>query len=334
MRAKVFIREEQQNKMVNITSQSKPDITAAVISKWQKVIDIIAEIINMPAGLIMKINADNIEVFLSSASEDNPYKPGDKEVLGHGLYCESVIGRNSELMVPDARVDDVWKDNPDIKLGMVAYYGLPINWPDDEIFGTICFLDKSAFNNDESYMKLMNTFKEAIEADLALLLEKDKLKQMASIDYLTGIKNRRAIMEILEREYDRYLRTDQKFSVIMIDLDNFKQINDTRGHQEGDRMLVEFVELVSSNIRSIDSLGRFGGDEFLMVCPETAIDGASNLANKLDYIITSSDLVDGIHFRASFGLAEVQRGDTRTDDIIKRADDDLYQNKGKNKHSK
>lgn len=330
MKAKVFIRDIKQMKTVSITSQSKPDITADVISKWQKVIDIMAEIINVPAGLIMKINEDNIEVFISSDSENNPYTPGDKEFLGHGLYCESVIGRNSELLISNARQDSVWKDNPDIKLGMIYYYGLPINWPDGEIFGTICVLNKSAVEQDEKYLKLVKTFKEATEADLALLLERDKLKQLAMIDYLTGIKNRRAIMEILDREYDRYLRTDQKFSVAMIDLDNFKYINDARGHQEGDRILQDFVALVSSNIRSIDSLGRFGGDEFLLVCPETEIDGASNLADKLNYTIVNSNLLEGIPLQASFGLAEVLQGDTRTADIIKRADDDLYRNK-KNK---
>ena len=116
----------------------------------------------------------------------------------------------------------------------------------------------------------------------------------------------------------------------MIDLDNFKYINDARGHQEGDRILQDFVALVSSNIRSIDSLGRFGGDEFLLVCPETEIDGASNLADKLNYTIVNSNLLEGIPLQASFGLAEVLQGDTRTADIIKRADDDLYRNK-KNK---
>ncbi len=334
MKAKVFVREAKQSKTVNITSQSKPEITTDVISKWQKVIDIMAEIINVPAGLIMKINEDNIEVFLSSASDNNPYKPGDKESLGHGLYCESVIGCDSELIVSDARADDIWKDNPDIKLDMVFYYGLPINWPDGEVFGTICVLNKSTVEQNETYLKLVKSFKEATEADLALLLERHKLKQLSMIDYLTSIKNRRAIMELLEREYDRYLRTDQKFSAIMIDLDNFKQINDTRGHQEGDRILKDFVALVSSNIRSIESLGRFGGDEFLLVCPETTIDGAVNLVDKLGEIIANSNLVDDILLQASFGLAEVQSGDTGFADIIKRADDDLYRNKKKHKHAR
>lgn len=109
-----------------------------------------ADIINVFAGLIMKINPDNIEVFISSSSINNPYKIGDKEPLGHGLYCENVIGRDGELMVRDARASSVWRDNPDIKLGMVSYYGLPISWPDGVMFGTICILSNAALKSNET----------------------------------------------------------------------------------------------------------------------------------------------------------------------------------------
>ncbi len=76
----------------------------------------------------MRVYPEHIEVNTSSETETNPYKVGDKEALGHGLYCEHVIQHKRELMVSNALKDQEWKDNPDIKLGMISYCGLPLYW--------------------------------------------------------------------------------------------------------------------------------------------------------------------------------------------------------------
>ncbi len=119
------------------------EISDLIIQKWQIIVDTMAEIINVPAGLIMRIIETDIEVFASSQSEGNPYSVGDKEhLIGSGLYCEHVINTKRRLLVPDARMDDKWKNNPDIKLDMISYLGFPIMLPDGTAFGTICVLDK------------------------------------------------------------------------------------------------------------------------------------------------------------------------------------------------
>ncbi len=117
----------------------KVQIEQHVLDEWQETVDIIADIISVPAALIMRISDNDIEVCLSSDSPNNPYHPGDRELLyGSGLYCERVIITKDKLLIPDALSDEHWKDNPDVKLNMISYLGFPILLPDKSPFGTIC----------------------------------------------------------------------------------------------------------------------------------------------------------------------------------------------------
>jgi len=170
VKTEVFLTKEQQLKQVNITDHSKPNISDSYIEKWQNIITIAAENIDVPAALIMKITADAMTVVVKSNTKDNPYKKGDSDDLGHGLYCETVIGTNKKLFIKNALKDEHWKNNPDINLKMISYYGLPINWPDGQIFGTICILNNTEMTLDSKQINLFDTFKEMIEEDLALLV--------------------------------------------------------------------------------------------------------------------------------------------------------------------
>lgn len=148
------------------------------ISSWQSTLDMLAEIFNVPAALIMALQNDCLEVFVSSNSEGNPYKKGEKELYeSSGLYCERVIKTKSELLVPDAIKDNEWKDNPDIKLGMVSYLGLPLMWPNGEPFGTICVLDKKENAYCLTYRKLLEKFKDHIELDLMLIHKEFEIRE-------------------------------------------------------------------------------------------------------------------------------------------------------------
>ncbi|HBF43050.1 MAG TPA: sigma-54-dependent Fis family transcriptional regulator [Desulfobacteraceae bacterium] len=145
-------------------------ITDKILNSWQKIVDTIAEIINIPSALIMKVNHPYIEVFSSNISNNNPYKAGDREHLT-GLYCEEVIKKKEKLLVPNAMKDKKWNKNPDIKLGMISYLGFPILWPDGEAFGTICVLDSKENRYGKRYEELMLMFKELAEFHLALLFQ-------------------------------------------------------------------------------------------------------------------------------------------------------------------
>lgn len=187
--AKITVRKEEEPKQVRISSPEKPQLSNSIIAKWQNLLDTASEIANVPSALIMRLNTDNIEVFLKSSNPENPYHQGEKADLVYGLYCETVIGTQRELLIPNARKDPVWKDNnPDIDINMIAYLGYPLNWPDGEVFGTICLLDNQENHFDRKLEYFLVQIKQHIESDMALTLShkelennKDKLEQLNAV---------------------------------------------------------------------------------------------------------------------------------------------------------
>jgi diguanylate cyclase (GGDEF)-like protein len=151
----------------------------------------------------------------------------------------------------------------------------------------------------------------------------DELKRISEKDYLTALYNRRKMMEVLETEIKRCKRYQCHFSFVMLDIDHFKQTNDTLGHEIGDKLLREFALLVRESVRESDTVGRWGGEEFAVVCPETTLAGAESLAEKLRINIEAK-VFNGIgHKTASFGVAGLRDNET-AQDIIVRADGALY----------
>ena len=180
-------------------ANSMIEISDSIIQKWQTIVDTMAEIFKVPAGLIKQIREDDIVVFVSSQSEENPYQAGDKEhLVGSGLYCEYVINKKSKLLVPDARVDDNWKNNPDMRLDMISYLGFPIMLPDGRAFGTICVLDSKANAYNNTYEKLVMQFRDLTQWHLELLYMNQSLgeKNKRLSDYISEIKTLRGILPI------------------------------------------------------------------------------------------------------------------------------------------
>lgn len=198
MSPQVFLREDQQLKKVAITDASKPIIKDKFVKKWQNLCNITAELIGVTSVLIMKIKSDSIEVFVKNDGETNPYELGSCEKLGRGLYCETVIGKDDKLFIKNALDENVWKDNPDVALNMISYYGLPIHWPDGKVFGTICILDDKEIEIDKNQMKLFEFYKDLIEEDLILLVNQEKLNNLVNInlDLLCIIKKNGSFVEV------------------------------------------------------------------------------------------------------------------------------------------
>jgi PAS domain S-box-containing protein len=141
-------------------------VPAEVMRKWQEIVDLLADILRVPSALIMRVEPPNIKVFISSESKGNPYEPDEAACLNTGLYCETVMNTRRPLIVPDALQDEAWKTNPDIKLGMISYLGVPISWPDGEIFGTICVLDRKSNEYSQLYLRLLLQWRDVLQADL------------------------------------------------------------------------------------------------------------------------------------------------------------------------
>lgn len=181
---------EKQNPLV---------IPETVMLGWQELLNLMAEIIGIPAALIMRITGDYIEVFVSSLTEDNPYHPGDKEyLLNSGLYCETVIKTKEKLLVPNALKDEKWKNNPDVKLNMISYLGFPILLPNREPFGTICVLDNKENSYKSSIETLITKFRDMIQYDIELLNMNQSLgdENRKLTDYLIELQALRGIVPI------------------------------------------------------------------------------------------------------------------------------------------
>src|SRR5260370_1286230 len=137
-----------------------------------------AELLGVPAGLIMRILGEDIHVFVSSTTEGNPYHPGESEHFsGSGLYCETVVTKNHELLVPNALLDEAWKNNPDVRLNMISYLGYPIRWPDGKPFGTICVLDCKTNSYSEKYKRLVTQFRDIVEIHLEIIYTEAKRRE-------------------------------------------------------------------------------------------------------------------------------------------------------------
>lgn len=152
------------------------------------------------------------------------------------------------------------------------------------------------------------------------------LERLSVTDTLTGVFNRLKIDAVLEQEIVRANRFGQPFSVIMLDIDHFKSVNDTYGHQAGDQVLIAIATILRENTRETDIVGRWGGEEFIVICPQTERSGAVNLADGLRQKIERHTFAIAERKSASFGVATYQTGDLAAA-LVKRADSALYQAK-------
>lgn len=162
----------------------------------------------------------------------------------------------------------------------------------------------------------------------AELREKNKeLQLVSSTDALTGLKNRMKLDEILSYEINMAERyADRQFCIMLMDLDHFKNINDKYGHVAGDEVLVKFAEVLKTNTRASDTLGRWGGEEFLIICPSVDIDNIYNLAEKLRVKISKEAFPLVNTLTVSIGITCYHKGDN-INSIVKRADKALYKAK-------
>ncbi len=260
--------------------------------------------------------------------------PGSDWIIGSGFHPAEV---SRQLVPQKQKLVDVHKEKIDdlsriylwILLCSILFSGL-LSW---NIYRFLLkYRQKVRDQNGE--LSLLNNQLELKVLKRTKALEKANLdlKVLATTDSLTGIYNRYAGMKGLHDEFNRALRFKETFSVIMFDIDDFKNVNDKYGHGIGDTVLVKLVNLTNKSMRNVDVFCRFGGEEFLIVLPQTDLVMATEIAERLREAVVSYDFKEVGSVTISLGVVEYQENRT-IDELVNLADIALYEakNSGRNR---
>lgn len=251
------------------------------------------------------------------------WNPAAEQLFGYSR--EEVIGKDLHKFIAPAELYDAYKSSfARYRSGKYGNYDgkmleLTAIHKDGRTIEVELSLSKVKVENEWHSVGIMRDISERKKTE-------EQLYRMSITDPLTDVYNRRFFMQMLEREIERARRSGHPFSIIMLDLDRFKSINDRFGHAAGDTVLIRVTELIKNRIRKSDCLARWGGEEFIILLPETSIEDAANLADELRQLLSDMELPEIGHVTASFGVSGFRLSDT-VDTIIMRTDSMLYEAK-------
>ncbi len=204
----------------------------------------------------------------------------------------------------------------------------------NRIVGVLNLSDKIQGSFSDENIALIELFSQLVGASIGNIKLFDKIQRQATTDGLTGLVNHKTFYEILEKELNRSRRYGGQLSLIMIDVDNLKKINDTHGHRAGDKVIREISRRIKDSIRQIDTAARYGGDEFAVILPNTGLPDATVVAQRMVNAVAQTPTTwrkEQILLSISVGLGQYD-ADTNPEDITSRSDQALYTAKqaGKN----
>ncbi len=243
-----------------------------------------------------------------------------------GRKCHEVL-HNSTTVCEDCVVDMTFHSAaPCVKEKLMTLQDGTVIWV--EIYTYPIFDEEGKVSHAIEYTRNITDRKKAEEEKRLII---GKLEYLSSTDSLTHILNRRALTDSLIYEMDRARRYGSELSLILCDIDNFKEINDTYGHEAGDHALQTISDTLKTILRKADIAGRYGGDEFMIILPETSIKGAEHIADKLLLSVRDTDLRfaddKAIRLSTSIGISGLEADSDTIDSFINRADEAMYASK-------
>jgi diguanylate cyclase (GGDEF)-like protein len=299
------------------------------LHKWQKTIDLITGLFSAPSGYIVQATSKGYRVVIranegGSHFETNPILPPQTP-----LFCKHVAENNNTLYVNNASNDAQWSSMPEvIEDDVESYLGLPIHWPEGEVFGTLCLKDSKKTSYTDEYFELIEQLRDLIEDDLALIYSFEQMREIAMLDPLTNIYNRRALTLLAQQKLNLALRLGFDVCCLFIDVNDFKKLNDTCGHEAGDKALIILANTLKAHLREADIVGRLGGDEFVAVMQ---ISDKSKLSYIIDKITTEyskaliKESVCDLSLSIGYSFTENQK--QPFDALLNDADQAMYKNK-------
>lgn len=299
-------------------------------ARFDRIVRVACQALGTPMGLITMLTEDR-NWFLASQGIEG------RSAERRASFCGHVIAGDEPMIIPDARADQRFHDNPHV-LGWPKvrhYAGRAIRGPTGKRVGVICVIDDEPREMGAAERRTLDDLGHWVETEIRLaalsdaqqdLLRRfDQLERQALVDPLTGAWNRRGLKDVLERES---ADDSSPLSVLAIDVDRFKTINDQHGHAIGDSVLREIAIRARGALRATDAFGRWGGDEFVAVLADCPAVAAQELADRLRLAIAGEPVRRGsrsVPVSVSIGVASVPRGRVRdVSELIAAADLAMY----------
>lgn len=244
--------------------------------------------------------------------------------------CHHVVEAGKTVYLPDARTDPRFADSPFVTgvLGSVRLYAsVPLVTPQGQAIGTLCVLDPRPRSLSCEQLERLGDLADQTMAQLELRRTAIELTRLATHDALTGLPNRRLLVDRAQRALSRSARSGQSVLAVLLDIDGFKQVNDLCGHKVGDALLVEVARRLETVVRAEDTVARLSGDEFVVLCEGAAEPVLARLhgAFREPFQVRGGPLPA----RASIGAAWSGPGEDLTH-LLRRADLAMYVDKGRN----
>lgn len=266
---------------------------------------------------------DSKQELLSKASHGLSPQEGERITFQVGCGVAGwVVEHGSPALIPDVAMDGRFQVHPDQVLSIRSMLSVPLATPREGIIGVITLTspEEDAFQpEDEALLSYLG-------ASIVKDIENARLYCLAITDTLTKAYNRQYLFQRLPQEIDRVRRYKSPLSVILADIDHFKVFNDTYGHLAGDFVLKEVVRLAKSQIRDVDMLVRYGGEELLFILPNTGLEGAMVTAERVRRALDAAAFPwsnKQLHVTVSMGVAQYDAADS-DEEFLKRADQALY----------
>jgi len=240
--------------------------------------------------------------------------------LGVGIMGK--VARSNEMMLVQKTEGHLLGILPDAR----SVLCLPLTYG-ETLLGVLNIESKNeeAFNDQD--VLILRTLADLLSTALHNAFVFQKLQQQSITDGLTGIKTRRFFLEAVQGEWKRASRSGRPFSVVMVDLDKFKEVNDGMGHLEGDLVLARVGRLLEQKCRQSNVVARYGGDEFVILMPETGIEQSQILSERLRLWIATDPMLNERHISGSFGVASFPLHGSTVEDIMRVADAGMYVSK-------
>jgi diguanylate cyclase (GGDEF)-like protein/putative nucleotidyltransferase with HDIG domain len=268
---------------------------------------------------ILDYSAKELVIQAEAGSRRNA--AGRRILLGEGLVGQ--VARTGQM----ATVRETSPTTPRTILpNSVSAIALPVTYA-DQLLGVLYVESSEPCDFPEQEVLLLRTLADLFAGALHNAITFLKAQEQAITDGLTGVKTHRFLMEALSSEWKRSTRANRPFALVLMDLDRFKFVNDFYGHLEGDVVLQRVGHILEQNCRRSDVVARYGGDEFVILMPETTVEQARQLASKLRGWVASDPLLRDKNITASFGIAGFPVHGSTPQELIQVADSSMYLSK-------